>query len=87
MPEARGEADNIVLTAQAEKQRRTDVAIGEADRFVKKLRAYRDAPHVTRIRLYLEALEQVLPGVSRKFILDPSVQIDTTDLWFVKGEQ
>lgn len=87
VPQARGEAENIVLSAQAEKQRRTDVATGEAERFVDKLLAYRDGPQVTRIRLYLEALEQVLPGVSRKFIIDPSVQIDTTDLWFVKGEQ
>lgn len=86
VPTARGEAEKTVQAAQAEKQRRIDVATGEADRFVKKLRAYRDAPQVTRIRLYLEALERVLPAVSRKFVLDPSIQTDTTDLWFVNGQ-
>jgi membrane protease subunit HflK len=86
VPTARGEAEEMLQAAQAEKQRRTDLASGEAERFTNGLLAYRDAPQVTRIRLYLEALEQVLPGVSQKFILDPSVQIETTDLWFMNEE-
>ncbi len=81
IPAARGDAVTITETAMAEKQRRIDLANGEADRFAQKLTAYRTAPDVTRTRLYLEALEKVLPNV-QKFILDPSIQTDTFDLWF-----
>lgn len=81
VPTARGTAAETVRAATAAKQRRIDTATGEADRFVQKLDAYRTAPEVTRTRLYLEALEQVLPSVT-KFIVDPSIQTDTTDLWF-----
>jgi len=85
VPVARGNAEKTLQAAQAEKQRKIDVATGEADRFVKQLLAYRDAPQVTRTRLYLEALERVLPSAN-KFILDPSVQTGTTDLWFTNGQ-
>lgn len=81
IPKARGEATQMVQIAEAEKQRRIDLATGEADRFLKQLYAYQKAPQVTRIRLYLEALEQVLP-IAHKFILDPSLRTHSTDLWF-----
>ncbi|MBX3011877.1 MAG: FtsH protease activity modulator HflK [Caldilineaceae bacterium] len=81
VPAARGEAVRLAATASAEKQKRVDLAVGESARFTQKLAAYRTAPAVTRNRLYLEALEKVLPKVN-KFILDPSIQTDTTDLWF-----
>lgn len=86
VPVARGDAVKLTATATAEKQRRTDLAAGEAARFAQKLTAYRTAPAVTRTRLYLEALEKVLPKV-QKFILDPSIQTETTDLWFNNGQQ
>jgi len=85
VPVARGDAEKTLQAAQAEKQRRMDVAAGEADRFVKQLLAYQDTPQVTRTRLYLESLERALPAV-HKFILDPSVQAGTTDLWFSNGQ-
>lgn len=84
VPAARGEASRVVSAARAEAQRKVDVARGEADRFLRQLAAYRTAPGVTRTRLYLETLERVLPAVS-KFILDPSVRTETTDLWFGNG--
>ncbi len=71
--------------AQAEKQRKIDLATGESTRFVEKLAAYRGSPDVTRTRLYLEALEQVLPDIN-KFILDPSVETDSTELWLSNGQ-
>lgn len=84
VPVARGDAVMRTAMAAAEKQRRIDLATGEAARFVQKWRAYQKAPAVTRTRLYLEALEKVLPKVN-KFILDPSIETDTTDLWFNNG--
>jgi membrane protease subunit HflK len=85
VPAARGEAVQTVQAAQAEKQRKIDLAAGESTRFVKRLTAYRSAPEVTRTRLYLEALEQVLPDIN-KFILDPSVETDSTELWLTNTE-
>ena len=43
-------------------------ARGEADGFKAVLEGYKRSPDVTRQRLYLEAIEEILPGV-RKFIL------------------
>ena len=47
-------------------------AQGEASRFLAVLEEYKNAPDVTRKRLYLETLEQVLSDVD-KIILDPSI--------------
>ena len=44
-------------------------ATGQAERFLSVLAEYRKAPDVTRQRLYLEAMEDVMPGVT-KFIVD-----------------
>ena len=43
-------------------------ARGEADGFNAILLGYQDSPEVTRRRLYLEAMEQILPGI-KKFVL------------------
>lgn len=82
---ARGEASKQVTTATAEKTSKIALATGEAERFSKKLAAYQTAPQVTRTRLYLESLEKVLPNI-RKYILDPRVETNTTDLWITNGQ-
>ena len=82
---ARGEAVKQVTTAEAEKTSKIALATGEAERFSKKLVAYQTAPQVTRTRLYLESLEKVLPNI-KKYILDPRVETNTTDLWITNGQ-
>lgn len=77
---ARGEAARLIASATAEKTSKINIAMGEAERFNKKFSAYRTAPSVTRTRLYLESLEKVLPDI-QKFILDPQIKTDSTDLW------
>jgi membrane protease subunit HflK len=69
-----GDATRITQSAQAFKQERVLKAIGEANRFTSILREYQKSKEVTRQRLYLEAMEEVLPGVT-KFILSPEAQI------------
>lgn len=64
LPEARGEAASRIDEARAYKVRVIDHARGEASRFTQLLEAYRQAPEVTRTRLYLEAMEQVLGGAA-----------------------
>ena len=46
---------------------------GEADQFTAVLREYQNSQEVTRQRLYLEAMEQILPGVS-KIIVSPEAE-------------
>lgn len=68
IPEAVGEAARIVEAAQAFKDGRIAKAQGEADGFLAILEGYQSSPDVTRRRLYLEAMEEILPGI-KKFVL------------------
>jgi membrane protease subunit HflK len=49
-------------------------ATGEGNRFLSLLQEYREAPQVTRERLYLETLEEVLAAVD-KTLIDSQVDI------------
>ncbi|MBM4237890.1 MAG: FtsH protease activity modulator HflK [Euryarchaeota archaeon] len=68
IPKAKGEAAKIVEAAEGFKQGRIAKAQGEADGFRALLEGYAQSPEVTRQRLYLEAMEAILPGV-RKYIV------------------
>ncbi len=69
---ARGEAAQVLEKAEAYRARVVNEAEGEASRFLAVLTEYQKAPEVTRKRLYLETMEQVLSGVN-KVILDQDV--------------
>ena len=69
LPKARGEARSMVLAAQSYKEQRVAEAIGNTTRFLELLAEYDKAPDVTRSRLYLEAMERILPKV-KKYIID-----------------
>ena len=81
VPVARGDAANAVQAATAYRAEKIALAAGDAALFTSRQGAYADAPEITRLRLYLEAAEKVLPG-ARKYILDSAVRLQTTDLWF-----
>ena len=66
---ARGEAAQILEQAEAYRAQVVNEAQGEASRFTAVLTEYRKAPEVTRKRLYLETMEEVLGRVD-KVILD-----------------
>lgn len=66
---ARGEAAQVLEEAEGYRARVVNEAQGEASRFTAVLDEYRKAPEVTRKRLYLETMEQVLGDVD-KIILD-----------------
>lgn len=68
IPRARGEAITLVREAEAYRERRVLTAQGEADRFLAVLTEYKQAPDVTRERLYLETIERILPH-AETFIL------------------
>jgi modulator of FtsH protease HflK len=69
LPKARGEAHSLVLAAQSAKEQEVAEAVGNASRFLALLAEYEKAPEITRARLYLEALEKILPKV-KKYIVD-----------------
>ncbi len=71
IPKATGEAAKITEAAEGFKQGRIALAQGEADGFNAILDGYLRSPEITRQRLYLEAMEDILPGI-RKFILSDS---------------
>ncbi|WP_284776420.1 FtsH protease activity modulator HflK [Agrobacterium sp. lyk4-40-TYG-31] len=66
---ARGQAAQIVEEANAYKGRVVNEAQGEAQRFISIYDQYRTAPEVTRERMFIETMEQVLKG-SNKIIID-----------------
>ncbi|MEP4422081.1 MAG: protease modulator HflK, partial [Nitratireductor sp.] len=67
--QARGEAAQIREEAAAYKNRVVQEARGEAQRFVSVYDEYAKAPDVTRKRLFLETMEQILKG-SNKVIVE-----------------
>ena len=66
---ARGGAEARLLEAQGYAAGRKNRSAGDADRFVHRESAYRESPGTNDTRLYLETMEQVLPG-KRKVIID-----------------
>nr|WP_319513521.1 FtsH protease activity modulator HflK [uncultured Cohaesibacter sp.] len=69
VPEAEGQAAKILEAANAYREQTVADARGQAQRFTEILGEYEKAPAITRKRLYLETMEQVL-GSSEKIILD-----------------
>jgi membrane protease subunit HflK len=70
LPQAIGQAVQIKQEAEGFKQGRIALATGQAAGFRELLEGYQTSPDITRQRLYLEAMEEILPGVS-KFVVDP----------------
>jgi len=69
IPEARGQAAKIVREAEGYRERVIKTAEGDASRFLQQYAEYKKAPNITRKRLYLETMEEILPTV-KKFIMD-----------------
>jgi membrane protease subunit HflK len=69
LPRARGEAARRRQDAEAYRAQVTADAEGEADRFTQILVEYQKAPGVTRERLYIETLEEILRN-STKVLVD-----------------
>ncbi len=63
IPRAEGEANRLISEAEGYATERVNRALGGASRFSSVLAEYRNAPEVTRSRLYLEALREALPKV------------------------
>ncbi|MBI05849.1 MAG: FtsH protease activity modulator HflK [Rhodospirillaceae bacterium] len=71
IPRARGEAERILQEAEAYEQEVVARATGEAERFLLVFNEYRQAKNVTRQRIYLETMENILAGMN-KVLIDSS---------------
>lgn len=70
VPKARGEAQKLITEAEGYATQRVNEAEGDAARFTALLTEYQKAPEVTRRRIYLETMEEVMPRLGNKVILD-----------------
>lgn len=89
LPAANAEVDKIVKEAEAAKESKINEAIGEKDRFLSMYNEYANFPEITRQRMYLEALETILPdvevfiddgtGTSKLLPLSPLIESNTNN--------
>ena len=83
VPKAKGVARQQILEAEGYALKRVNEARGDADRFNAIRQEYQNAKAVTRRRLYLEAMNAVLPKVKEIYVIDgessaplPILQLD-----------
>ncbi len=81
IPEAKGKAEKIVMEAQGLKAEVVNKAIGDASRFLLQHEEHKNSREVTEKRLYIEAMEKILPSIE-KIIINPEIKQGVTDIWF-----
>jgi modulator of FtsH protease HflK len=84
IPQARGEAQKRLREAEGYKTDAVNRAHGEAQRFADLVVQYQGdtqtfGREVTRSRLYIKAMEQILPK-AKKYIVEPGENGDTVNL-------
>ena len=66
--------------AEGYKEEKIRTAEGDAVLFAEKQAAYASSKGVTEFRLYMEAMDKILPNV-QKILLGADVNIDNAELW------
>ena len=87
IPLAEGEKDQRIREADGYRLKRVNEAEGDVARFTALLTEYSKAPQVTRRRIYIETMQEVLPGISAKIIIDEQARsiLPLLNLDSVKG--
>lgn len=80
IPRANAEAYKKVAEAQAYREDKIQTATGDAELFTMRQSAYADSKDVTTFRLYMEAMDKILPNV-QKLLLGNGISIDNAELW------
>jgi membrane protease subunit HflK len=70
IPKAQGEAEQMIRAAEGYATQRVNNSEGDASRFKAIYREYSRAPLVTRKRLYLEAINDIMRKIDKKIIFD-----------------
>ncbi len=71
VPLAKGEAERTIREAEGYDLDKVNRALGEAERFLETWKAYQKAPQITKERLYLDTMKDILPKAKDKYIIDP----------------
>ena len=74
IPKATGEAQQAIRAAEGYASERVNNSLGDASRFTSIYREYAKAPQVTRKRMYLETINDILPKISKKIITDDKLK-------------
>src|SRR5947208_11928001 len=74
VPKAKGQADQTIRGAEGYRFKRVNEAEGDVASFNAMLEQFTKAPEITRTRLYLETMGDVLPQVGNKIIIDDSMR-------------
>ncbi len=74
IPTARAASDKLIREAEGYASRRKAEAQGEIEALLAKYQAYQRAPDVTRQRLYIEAMQELLTSVKDKTIIDSDLK-------------
>ncbi len=74
IPKAKGSAKQIIEEAHGYAVARVNQAKGETNRFLAIVKEYQQYPKVTKQRMYLEAMQDILPGVEHIFVMDRNQQ-------------
>ena len=74
IPEARGKAEETVSNADGYASAAVNRARGDADKFLLTLKEYRNAPGITRKRIYLETIEYLFSRFNKMTIVDDKVK-------------
>lgn len=72
IPKAKGQAEETIQRAEGYATERVNNALGESARFNALYYEYVKAPEVTKRRIYLETMEEVIPKLGHKIITDES---------------
>lgn len=75
VPKARGQAVRMINQADGYRQAKIERATGESERFLALYNEYAKAKNITRTRLYLEAMEEILPNVDKVLIDESARQV------------
>jgi len=70
---AEGEAQQILREAEAYRQERVNQAQGDTQRFLAILTEYKQAPDITKRRIYLQTMEDVLSNMN-KVLIEPGAE-------------
>ncbi len=89
IPLAEGEKDQRIREADGYRLKRVNEAEGDVARFSALLAEYIKAPEVTRRRIYIETLQDVMPGIRSKIIVDEQTRsiLPLLNLDSQKGER
>ena len=93
IPRAQGEAKQVLEEAEGYRASRVNSALGEAGRFEAIYAEYQKAPEITRRRLYLEMIDDVLPALGQIYITEegqsqplPLLNLGKESMWPLRSE-